>query len=132
MKGGGSSLDEVFASIRRKFPEIASMEEDPGSRMRVALGVFGLRVGNGWTQRELARRAGMTQPRLARIEAGEVNFGIDTLDRLAAALQVPVAELFAKKPRSAATAPIRAAAGAPVRHGGAAAPRARKAADRAR
>ena len=37
------------------------------------------------SQRELARRAGMAQPAVARIEQGHVTPRVDTLDRLLAA-----------------------------------------------
>jgi predicted transcriptional regulator len=40
------------------------------------------RLRSGLTQQELARRAGMSQPALARIEAGRVQPRIDTVARL--------------------------------------------------
>lgn len=42
------------------------------------------RAGAGLTQRELANRAGVPQPAIARIESGGVSPRVDTLDRLLA------------------------------------------------
>jgi transcriptional regulator with XRE-family HTH domain len=43
------------------------------------------RTDAGLTQRELANRAGVPQPAIARIESGGVSPRVDTLDRLLAA-----------------------------------------------
>jgi HTH-type transcriptional regulator / antitoxin HipB len=40
----------------------------------------------GWSQRQLAERAGMTQPGIARFEAGGTTPTLPLLERLAAAL----------------------------------------------
>lgn len=51
--------------------------------------VRALRVGKGWTQTELAERAGMTQPRIAEIEkTSERRFNLETLLRIASAHDV--------------------------------------------
>lgn len=47
-----------------------------------------LRLAQGLSQSELARRIGSTQPAIARLEAGGVAPSIDTLERIAAALEV--------------------------------------------
>lgn len=51
-------------------------EMSPSSALRYA------RRRAGLTQRELARRAGVPQPTVARIEAGRVSPRTDTLERL--------------------------------------------------
>jgi len=45
-------------------------------------------------QEELADAAGLGQPRISKIEAAELDIKISTVQRLAAALGVPVADLF--------------------------------------
>ncbi len=57
----------------------------------VAVKVVAYRAEHGLSQRALARRLGMTQPQLARLEAGEHNPTIDTLARLAETLDVEFA-----------------------------------------
>jgi HTH-type transcriptional regulator/antitoxin HipB len=50
--------------------------------------IRGLREGRGISQAELGRRIGSTQPAIARLEAGRVSPTLETLDRVAAALEV--------------------------------------------
>lgn len=57
----------------------------------VAVKVVAYRAEHGLSQRALARELGMTQPQVARLEAGEHNPTIDTLARLAEALDVEFA-----------------------------------------
>ena len=66
----------------------------------VVLRVRELREARGWSQRELARRAGVRQATLSAIE-NEQTSGIDfeTLERLAKALEVDPGYLIVKKGR---------------------------------
>ena len=54
-----------------------------------------LRETKGLTQDQLARAAGLLRPNLARIEAGKHRPTMDTLEKIAAALKVPVVDLIA-------------------------------------
>lgn len=47
-----------------------------------------LRLRKGWSQADLARQIGTSQPHIARVELGEGNPTIDTCRRLAAALEI--------------------------------------------
>jgi DNA-binding XRE family transcriptional regulator len=53
------------------------------------------RKARGMTQAELARAARLLRPNLARIEAGKHRPTMDTLEKLAGALKVPVVDLIA-------------------------------------
>jgi transcriptional regulator with XRE-family HTH domain len=88
-----NSLSDFLAALAEANPHIAETEKALGIRLTVARNVLRLRVRAGISQRELAERAGMSQPRIAEIEAANVNFGVDTLDRLAAGFGVPVDRL---------------------------------------
>lgn len=57
----------------------------------VAVKVVAYRAEHGLSQRALAQRLGMTQPQVARLEAGEHNPTIDTLAHLAQTLDVEFA-----------------------------------------
>jgi ribosome-binding protein aMBF1 (putative translation factor) len=57
----------------------------------VALKVLTYRTEHGLSQRALAKKLDMTQPQLARFEAGEHNPTIETLARLAQTLDIEFA-----------------------------------------
>lgn len=61
---------------------------DVGARLR------GLREERGLSQRELARRAGMTNANLSMIEQGRVSPAIATLEKILQALPIPLSEFF--------------------------------------
>lgn len=47
----------------------------------------------GWSQRELAKRTGFSNQQISKVETGAVNTPIETLARIAEALEVPLSEL---------------------------------------
>jgi ribosome-binding protein aMBF1 (putative translation factor) len=67
-------------------PEVEDVYEATRFARRLGRSVRNLRDRQGWTQTELARVAGMTQPAVARFEAGGTVPTIPVLDRLARAL----------------------------------------------
>lgn len=83
--------EERFATISNLLQSRDARE----SYIRATLDVLipaqirALRLRERWTQTELAEEAGMKQARISAIETpGSVNFSLETLVRLAAALQV--------------------------------------------
>lgn len=97
------SLRDRISAIREQNPHIAETERELGVRLTIARNVLQMRVRAGMSQRELAQRAGMSQPRIAEIEAANVNFGVDTLGRLAAAFCVSVDALLKTADRAPVT-----------------------------
>ena len=85
----------------------AQYRKDPGLKQRVDLGIqemlieeelVALRRERGLSQRQLAKLIGVTQPVIARIEAGNgSNFRIRTLARIAEVLGARVRIVFEKK-----------------------------------
>lgn len=90
----GARAADVFATIREEIPEFAQGEKELGSRLVVAHNVMRMRIRRGWTQQQLARVMGVTQPRIAQIESASANVQIDTLDRLANVFGVEPARLL--------------------------------------
>ncbi len=72
----------------RRMAEPGAAEAYEGARLAFELGrrVRELRVRQGLSQTELARRAGMTQPAVARFEAGGTVPTLPVLERLARSL----------------------------------------------
>ncbi len=67
-------------------PAAAEAYEQARLRFELAEAVRSRREELGWSQRQLAERAGMTQPGVARFEAGGTTPTIPVLERLASAL----------------------------------------------
>lgn len=74
----------------RRMAEPGAAEAYDAARLAFELGrqVRELRVQQGLSQTELARRAGMTQPAVARFEAGGTVPTLPVLERLARSLGV--------------------------------------------
>lgn len=73
-------------AARMGHPAAAEVYEQTRLRFVLAEAVRGRREELGLSQRQLAERAGMTQPGIARFEAGGTTPTIPVLERLATAL----------------------------------------------
>jgi len=76
----------------------SSIQQLLGSRVR------DLRGGRGWTRRELAGRADLSERFLAQVEAGEGNPSIASVDAIARALDTSASALLAAPPRPSVVA----------------------------
>nr|WP_029077511.1 helix-turn-helix transcriptional regulator [Bradyrhizobium sp. th.b2] len=63
-------------------------------RRNLARNVRTLRHGRGWSQHDLADEAAIRQALVSAIEVGSANPTLESLDKLAAALGVDLANLF--------------------------------------
>jgi len=80
-----ATLPEIRAA-RMGRPAVAEAYEQARLRFELAKTVRSRREELGLSQRQLAERAGMTQPGVARFEAGGTTPTIPVLERLARAL----------------------------------------------
>ena len=83
------SLAEARAA-RAGRPEAAAAYEQARLRFELAEAIRTRREELGWSQRQLAERAGMTQPGVARFEAGGTTPTLPLLERIATALGLTV------------------------------------------
>ncbi len=87
----------LFMSANSKVATLHRMVETPDGDFLLFLGkrVRELRSRRGMTRKMVAREADVSERHLAQLEAGEGNVSIVLLRRIAAALNVSLAELFA-------------------------------------
>jgi HTH-type transcriptional regulator / antitoxin HipB len=82
-------------------PEVAAAYEQARLRYELAEAVRARREELGWSQRQLAERTGMSQPGIARFEAGGTTPTLPLLERLAQALGLALNVSLGPQQRSA-------------------------------
>lgn len=91
MKLSDMKTSEQVLAKELRDPEFQREWDRTAVARAVALKVLTYRTDHGLSQRALAKKLDMTQPQLARLEAGEHNPTIDTLARLAQTLDIEFA-----------------------------------------
>ena len=89
--------DRVLYEAEASYPYYRKHAARIESTQIVALKIGKLRKAKGMTQAELARAANILRPNLSRIEAGKHRPTLETLEKLAAALKIPVADLIVSR-----------------------------------
>ena len=74
---------EEYLKEQFKNPKFKKEYEKYSLRIKLAYEMFQLRKKRKMSQLELAKKIGTTQSVVARMEAGEQNFSIDTLSNVA-------------------------------------------------
>lgn len=95
---------EQWGDLRqRRLAESGAAEAYEATRLAFELGraVRELREERGWSQRQLAEAAAMTQSAVARFEAGGTVPTLPVLERLARALDVRLDVRFTPRPAAA-------------------------------
>lgn len=81
-----TEYDAEFAEKLKTDSEFRTIWEAGETRRRVVSALIGARIRKRLSQEELAKRAGVKQPSLARVESGRVMPSLRMLDRLAKAM----------------------------------------------
>ena len=100
MEGRASLAEAREGRIHR--PEVAAAYDQARLRYELAEAVRARREELGWSQRQLAERAGMSQPGIARFEAGGTTPTLPLLERLATALGLTLTVSLAPAERQSA------------------------------
>lgn len=87
-----------------KNPRLEKLVQVQFDRLQLARKLKGTREKVGMTQVEAAKRSGIKQPNIARLEAGSALPDLDTITRLVSAYGLTVDVEFRKAPRSRARA----------------------------
>lgn len=86
-----------FASIWDAIEETPEAAENMKLRSAMMMALTGHIARQGWTQKEAARRLGVTQPRISDLMRGKINlFGLDMLVNMAVAAGLHVELRIAK------------------------------------
>jgi len=88
--------DRVLYEAEKSYPYFKGRPRGMTKTSTVGKKIREMRNAKGLTQAELARAAGMVRPNLSRIEAGRHRPSLATLERIAAALKLPVVDLISK------------------------------------
>lgn len=78
---------QEYLENQLKNPEIKKHYNEYGKQLEIAYMILELRKKENLSQVELAKKIGTTQSNVARMEAGEQNFTIDTLQKISSALK---------------------------------------------
>lgn len=79
-------LDEIMAESTRENPEFPRLVEAAVKRRRLLRSLAAERERSGVSQTVIAAKMNTSQSAVARLEAGEIDAKISTIDRFAAAL----------------------------------------------
>jgi len=85
---------EDFLKELRQDPEYVAAEAELKPILDIANAVLRLRLAKGWSQSELARRAGTKQANISKLENGLGNPTLDFLRRVAKALDTDLSIQF--------------------------------------
>jgi ribosome-binding protein aMBF1 (putative translation factor) len=88
-----TSWESMREEILDSDPEARRLYDAMEPRMRVIRPVIARRSERGWSQRQLAEAAGMTQPQVARFESGDTDPRLSTIQKLYAALDIDMPPL---------------------------------------
>ena len=88
---GFKTHEEVLAERLASDSEFAAEWERLALARMVAVQLIGFRADHGLSQRELAERLGVSQPRVVELESGEKNPQIETLVKISGATGIEFA-----------------------------------------
>lgn len=91
-----NTFDDYIAEEIKKDPSLAKGLEEAGKIIDVSFRIYTIRKQKGFTQAQLAKKAGMHQSNIARLEDASLAHvpSTRTLSKISKALDIDIAELF--------------------------------------
>jgi DNA-binding XRE family transcriptional regulator len=89
--------DRVLHEAEPSYPFFRGRATRAKKAQEIGTTIRKMRIEKGVTQQALARAAGMIRANLSRIEASKHRPTLETIERIATALKVPVADLIAAR-----------------------------------
>lgn len=86
---------QAYLKQQLKNPEFKEQYDKYGKQLEVAYQILELRRKKGISQAQLAKKIGTKQSNVARMEAGQQNFSVDILEKIAEALGLDLNISFA-------------------------------------
>jgi predicted transcriptional regulator len=81
---------EQFKKEALKNPKVAREYKRLGPRYKIISELIGLRIKKGLTQADVAKKMGTKQSAIARMESGDENLTIDSVQKMSEALGAKV------------------------------------------
>jgi ribosome-binding protein aMBF1 (putative translation factor) len=79
-----------------KNPEFKKHYNEYGKQLEIAYQILELRKKKNISQAQLAKKIGTKQSNIARMEAGQQNFSVDILEKIAGALGCNLSIMFSR------------------------------------
>jgi len=74
---------DYYLQQELKDPEFKKLYDYYGKQLEISYAILQLRKKHNMTQEQLAKKVGTSQSNIARMERGQQNFTIETLDKIA-------------------------------------------------
>ena len=87
---------ESYLKKQLKNPEFKRHYDEYGKQLEIAYQILELRKKKNISQAQLAKKIGTKQSNIARMEAGQQNFSVDILGKIAEALGCNVKIMFCR------------------------------------
>ena len=87
---------QIYLRKQLKDPEFKKHYDEYGKQLEIAYQILELRKKKNISQAQLAKRIGTKQSNIARMEAGQQNFSVDILGKIAEALGCNVKIMFCR------------------------------------
>jgi len=78
---------QAYLKKQLKDPEFKKNYDEYGKQLEIAYQIIELRKEEKMSQAQLAKKIGTKQSNIARMEAGQQNFSVSTLEKIAGALR---------------------------------------------